>query len=444
MSMNQGSVLKSITLFALPMLLGNILQQMYNIVDTWVVGTYISSDALAAVGSVFTLMIFITSIFLGLCMGSGVVFSYAFATREYEILERRMQTAFLSIGVLMIIVTRLSLYGVDEILRWMNIPVSLHEMTKEYLVLIICGIPAIFVYNFFAAYLKSIGNSLIPLIWLGASTIVNIVLDLYFVIEMNLGIKGAAFATVVAEYLAGIGCFASCLIRDEHVKNMWRHWRFQIEDVKILLKYSCYTCLQQSVMNLGILMVQGIVNTFGASVMAAFATGVKIDAFAYMPAQEYGNATSVFLAQNYAAGDRERVRKGIRIGLITSASYCVLASAVIWIFAERLMTIFISPSKTDIIQTGVEYLHIEGAFYIGIGCLFLLYGFCRALGKPEMSLILTIISLGTRVWIAKISGSRGVVSGIWWAVPVGWFLADMVGFVWLVFRLKKDTQIVSA
>ena len=445
--MNKDSVFKTISLFALPMLIGNILQQMYNIVDTWIVGRYISSDALAAVGSVFSLMVFISSILLGLCMGSGVVFSYAFAQKEYEVLERRLGTSFCRIGIVMVVITAVSLILTNQILHWIHIPENLFHMTREYLVIIIFGIPAVFLYNFFAAYLKSVGNSVLPLLWLAISTVCNVVLDLYFIIGLQMGIKGAAYATIIAQYVSGIGCVMSCLVRDRHIRAMWKKITIQIEDVKILVRYSLYTCIQQSVMNLGILMVQGIVNTFGASVMAAFATGGKIDAFAYMPAQEYGNAASIFLAQNYASGDNKRVREGIGISILTSGIYCLSASAVIWIFAEDLMRIFVDASNTEIIQTGVEYLHIEGAFYIGIGFLFLLYGFCRALGNPEMSLVLTILSLGTRVVLAKISASgalgkitlgrwlgltgSGAVRGIWMAVPVGWFLADVVGFLWM-------------
>ena len=203
-------------------------------------------------------------------------------------------------------------------------------------------------------------------------------------------------------------------------------------------QFSFLTCLQQSVMNLGILMVQGLVNSFGTTVMAAFAAAVKIDSFAYMPVQDFGNAFSTFTAQNYGAGRTERIRAGIRSAVGCSIGFCLLISLGVWVLAKPLMLLFIKPEETEILAVGVQYLHIEGAFYCGIGCLFLLYGLYRAVERPGMSVVLTVISLGTRVALAYIlSGIPAVgVTGIWWSVPIGWFLADVTGF-WY-YRRKKE------
>lgn len=195
-------------------------------------------------------------------------------------------------------------------------------------------------------------------------------------------------------------------------------------------QFSFLTCLQQSVMNLGILMVQGLVNSFGTTVMAAFAAAVKIDSFAYMPVQDFGNAFSTFTAQNYGAGKTERIKAGIRSAVACSVFFCVLISLGVWLFAKPLMLLFIKPSETEILAVGVQYLRIEGAFYCGIGCLFLLYGFYRAVERPGMSVVLTVISLGTRVALAYLLSAVPAVgvTGIWWSVPIGWFLADAAGF----------------
>ena len=196
------------------------------------------------------------------------------------------------------------------------------------------------------------------------------------------------------------------------------------------------TCVQQSVMNLGILMVQGLVNSFGTTVMAAFAVAVKIDSFAYMPVQDFGNAFSSFIAQNFGAGRKDRIHAGFRGAVLVSLLFCLIISAVIWRFARPLMLLFVNEQETAIIAEGIRYLHIEGAFYCGIGCLFLLYGLYRALGRPGMSVVLTVISLGTRVALAYILSSIpeiGVV-GIWWSVPIGWILADAAGFVYFIRR----------
>ncbi|MCD8119345.1 MAG: MATE family efflux transporter [Lachnospiraceae bacterium] len=436
--LTKGSVFRAISLFALPMLLGNLLQQMYNVVDTWVVGKYISSDALAGVGSAYTLMVFLTSILLGMCMGSGVVFSLCFGQKDEKKLKESVGTAFLLIAAAAVILTLGAILLLDGILAWLNIPQEILGLTREYLFLVFLGIPAVFVYNFFAAYLKALGNALVPLVFLGISTGVNIVCDLLFVISFEWGTAGAAGATVLAQYVSGIGLCAWVFIRDPALRSAFAHIKSSRKGMREIAGYSVFTCLQQSVMNLGILMVQGLVNSFGTSIMAAFAAAVKIDSFAYMPAQEYGNAFSTFIAQNTGAGKRERVTGGIKCAALTSITYCMAASLILWFQAENLMQIFVSASERTIIAEGVRYLHIEGAFYCGIGCLFLLYGFYRAIGKPAMSLILTVISLGTRVALAYLLSSVesiGVV-GIWWAIPIGWFLADTVGVGYMMVKRR--------
>ena len=188
-------------------------------------------------------------------------------------------------------------------------------------------------------------------------------------------------------------------------------------------------------MNLGILMVQGLVNSFGTVVMAAFAAAVKIDAFAYMPVQDFGNAFSTFIAQNYGAKEDGRIRKGLKAAVSISIGFCLVVSLLVFICAKPLMMIFVN--EMDVIKEGVRYLRIEGSFYLGIGCLFLLYGLYRAIGKPAMSLVLTIISLGTRVLLAYILSSIVGVVGIWWSVPIGWFLADLFGFGYYILNKKK-------
>lgn len=192
-------------------------------------------------------------------------------------------------------------------------------------------------------------------------------------------------------------------------------------------------------MNLGILMVQGLVNSFGTVVMAAFAAAVKIDAFAYMPLQDFGNAFSTFIAQNYGANKKERIRKGIRSAIMTSVFFAIVVSVVVVLCAKPLLLIFVHAQETQILEVGISYLRVVGAFYCGIGVLFLLYGLYRAINKPAISLVLTIISLGTRVILAYVLSAVPAigVTGIWWAVPIGWFLADTVGIVWYWLKYKN-------
>ena len=204
------------------------------------------------------------------------------------------------------------------------------------------------------------------------------------------------------------------------------------ERIREILSFSMLTCIQQSVMNLGILMVQGLVNSFGTVIMAAFAAAVKIDAFAYMPVQEFGNAFSTFIAQNFGAKRYDRIRRGVRSAFLTAVIFSLIVSMLVFVFAEPLMLVFVRPEEVEILATGVEYLRIEGTFYCGIGILFLLYGYYRAIRMPGMSVVLTVISLGTRVVLSYVLASIPSigVEGIWWSIPIGWLLADAVGMLY--------------
>ena len=436
--LTKGPVFRTMGLFALPMILGNLLQLGYNVVDTWVVGRFVGSGALAAVGSAFALMTFLTSVLLGLCMGSGTVFSLCFGSRDSQRLEQSICASALLTGLLGAVITAGAFLGIDGILLWMNIPQEITGLTRGYLLLIFAGIPAVALYNYFAAYLKSLGNSVIPLIFLGISTLVNIGLDLLLVAVWRQGAAGAALATILSQYISGLGITAYTLARNPEMRRAFRRFRASRESMMEITRYSLLTCLQQSVMNLGILVVQGLVNSFGTAVMAAFAAGVKVESFAYMPVQEYANGFSTFIAQNMGAGQRARIRKGIRWAVMAVFSYCLMISLLFWFLARPLMLIFIDSSETAIIGEGVRYLHTVGPFYCGIGCLFLFYGLYRAMGKPAVSFVLTILSRGTRVALSYTLAALPAVGvmGIWWSIPIGWALADLAGF--LLYRRNRS------
>ena len=436
--LTKGPVMRTMLIFAVPMILGNLLQQCYNVADTLIVGRFLGADALAAVGSAYTLMTFLTSILLGLCMGSGAVFSICYGQKNEEGLKEGIAASFLLIGVIAILLNVLSFAGLDWIIVFLQVPKEIQGMMREYLWVIFWGIGATFLYNYFASLLRAVGNSAAPLLFLAASALLNIGLDLWFVVGLKRGVAGAAEATVIAQYVSGAGIGIYTWVHCPELHIGLRHFRIKRKCIQQIAGFSVLTCVQQSVMNLGILMVQGLVNSFGTTIMAAFAAAVKIDSFAYMPVQDFGNAFSTFIAQNYGAGEKERIKKGLKGAVAVSVVFCILISSAVWLFAEPLMLLFVSPQETAVIAEGVRYLHIEGAFYCGIGCLFLLYGLYRALGKPGMSVVLTMISLGTRVVLAYILSAVpafGVV-GIWWSVPIGWALADAAGL--LYYAVKKD------
>ena len=438
-NLTQGPITKTLVFFALPMIGGNMLQQLYNIADTLIVGRFIGSGALAAVGSSYTLMTFLTSILLGLCMGSGAVFSIRYGEGDMEKLHESLGASFVLILAVAAVLNLAVFLLIDPIMYLLQVPEEIYAMMREYLWVIFWGILATFLYNYFACLLRAVGNSVAPLIFLAVSSVMNIVLDLWFVLGFHWGVAGAAFATVLSQYVSGIGLAVYTYWKTPEFRIQPRYLKPKPAMLKEIGQFSFLTSVQQSVMNLGILMVQGLVNSFGTVIMAAFAAAVKIDSFAYMPAQEFGNAFSTFVTQNYGAGKSGRIREGIKKAVLMSVGFCLVISLLVFIFARPLMTIFVDPSETEILAAGVEYLRIEGAFYCGIGCLFLLYGLYRAIKRPGMSVVLTIFSLGTRVVLAY--GLSAIdfigVTGIWWSVPIGWALADLVGFLYYKKNKKK-------
>lgn len=438
--LTSGNITSGLWAFAVPLMLGNVIQQFYNLADTWIVGRYIGNIGLAAVGSSYTLMTFLTYIIIGLCLGNSTFISMEYGKKNIEKIRNGIYISFVmilavTVGIIIIF------YGfLDEIIKMLQVPKDTVADMKVYLVYVFIGFFATFIYNYISNVLRAIGNSVIPLIFLGVSVVLNVFLDILFVAVLKMGIMGAAVATVISQYISALGTFGYYFFQYPQLKVRKSDIKWNKSNFKSILSLSGFTCIQQSVMNFGILMVQGLVNSFGTTVMAAFAVAVKIDTLAYMPVQDFGNAFSVFVAQNYGANKVQRINEGIKSAVISIIIFCILVSSAVFVFANDFMKIFVS--NNQVISVGAEYLRIEGAFYVGIGILFMLYGFYRAVDKPVMSVVLTVISLGTRVILSYVlsSVSSVGVTGIWAAIPIGWFLADLVGLIYM----KKTKNVLKS
>lgn len=427
--LTQGGITRTLLTFTLPMMVSSLLQQCYNITDTLIVGQFIGRQALAAVGSAYALMVFLVSILSGLSMGSGTVFSQQFGAGDFPRMRRSIFMSFVFIGAIALLLNAAVFIWIDPILGWLSVPDDVYGMMRSYLVIIFTGIVFTFLSNFYSSLLRAVGDSMTPLVFFAISALLNIGLDLFFILVLDMGIEGAAVATVVSQAVGALLIVWHTYRKRSELRLRREDMRFDRAGFKEILSFSSLTCIQQSIMNFGILLVQGLVNSFGTVVMAAFAAAVKIDSFAYTPVQEFGNAFSTFVAQNFGAGKKDRIRSGVRSAVSVAVLFSVFVSVMIFIFARQLMLVFVRPEEVEIIDAGVRYLRIEGSFYVGIGLLFLLYGYYRAIRRPSMSVVLTVLSLGTRVglsyWLASVPGIGE--TGIWWSIPIGWALADIVG-----------------
>lgn len=432
--LTRGPIARSLVLFALPMMAGNLLQQFYNIADTLIVGRALGTDALAAVGSAYTLMTFLTSILLGLSMGSGALFSIYRGRGDEASLRSAIAHAF-GLILLLTLALNAAVYAfLNPILRLLHVPATVWGGMREYLLVVFAGLVATSVYNYLACLLRALGNSAAPLVFLGVSALLNVGLDLLFVPVLGWGIAGAAWATVIAQYVSAAGMLVYVLAKCKSLLPKRSELHLNRSILGEIFRLSSLTCAQQSVMNFGILMVQGLVNSFGATVMAAFAAAVKIDTFAYLPVQDFGNAYSTFAAQNFGAKRIDRIREGTRRAFLLSAGFGAALSIAVCALAAPLMRLFVDSGETAVVAAGVRYLRIEGALYAGIGCLFLFYGYFRAVQRPGVSVVLTAISLGTRVLLAYLLSAFWGEVGVWLSIPIGWVLADLAGLWFMKAR----------
>ena len=440
--MTRGNPTKTLIAFTFPMLIGNLFQQLYNIVDSVVVGRYVGKNALAAVGSSFMLMNFFSFVIIGLCMGAAVVYSYYFGEKNYSNLRKTIFISFSSIGIFTIVLSIILVFTTKGMLNLINTPEEIFLDSQKYLQTIFAGLIFVYLYNACSALLRSIGDSKTPLYFLILAAIINIVLDLLFVIVYDMGVFGVAFATVIAQGVSSILCLIYGLWKIEFIRLKKEDLVFDKGIFAMVSKFSFLTSIQQSIMTFGMVCVQGIVNTFGSDTIAAFTAAGKVDSIAYLPVQDFGNAFGTYVAQNKGAKKNDRIIQGVKSAIKTIIIFCLIMSIIIYMSSSSLMRIFVEASEVNVIKLGVEYLSIISVFYVLIGFLFMFYGFFRGIGELNISLILTIISLGTRVLMAYILSSIPSIAqrGIWWSVPIGWALADGIGFI--LYRRTKHKKLL--
>ncbi|QUH21378.1 MATE family efflux transporter [Alkaliphilus sp. B6464] len=440
--MTKENPTKAILTFAFPILVGNLFQQLYNIVDSVVVGRFIGKNALAAVGSSFMLMNFFSYIIIGLCLGASVVYSHFFGEKNYSSLKKTIFISFSTISIFTAILSILLVASTKHMLLLIKTPQSILESSKSYLQIIFGGLIFIFLFNACSALLRSIGDSRTPLYFLILAAIINIVLDLVFVIVFDMGVVGVALATIIAQAVSSILCLIYAFMKIPIIRISREDMVFDKNIALMVGRYGFLTSIQQSIMTFGMVCVQGLVNTFGPDTIAAFTAAGKIDSIAYLPVQDFGNAFSTYIAQNKGAKNASRIIEGVKSASRTIIIFCLILSVIIFVSSSNLMRIFVNANEVNVINLGVEYLSVISMFYVLIGFLFMFYGFFRGIGALRVSLILTVISLGTRVIMAYTLSSMPQIAqrGIWWSVPIGWALADTIGFI--TYRKMKKNELL--
>lgn len=362
-------------------------------------------------------------------MGTSVVLSQYFGAGDYTKLRKSISTAFIFMLLLTIIMSLTTIIFTKPMLMIMKTPKEILNSSTNYLQIIFGGLIFTFLFNFSSAVLRSVGDSKTPLYFLILASIINIILDLLFVINFNMGVIGVAIATVIAQGVSSLLCLVYAFVKLPVIRIKAKEFVFDRALFSMIKKYSLLTALQQSIMTFGMVCVQGLVNSFGTDTMAAFTAAGKVDSLAYLPVQDFGNAFATYVAQNKGAGNFERIKISVKSAVRTIIVFCIISSTVILLSSKHLMQIFVSSNEVKVIHIGIQYLSVISVFYVLIGFLFMFYGYFRGMGNLKTSIVLTIVSLGTRVSMAYFLSSFPKIAekGIWWSIPLGWALADMLG-----------------
>ncbi|MDP3486488.1 MAG: MATE family efflux transporter, partial [Bacillota bacterium] len=426
--MTQGSAAKLILTFSLPMLVGNIFQQMYNMVDSIVVGRFVGPNALAAVGTSFPIIFLLISLVLGLTMGSGVVISQFFGAKQTDKVRRAVSTALSFQLVFALIMSMLGLVLSRPLLLLLRTPPEIITESVAYMQIFFGGLIFMFAYNAFAGILRSLGDSKTPLYFLMISSLINIGLDIYFVAGLGWGVRGVALATLIAQGFSSVLCLVYVYKRVPLLRFTRAEWVFDMDIFKTMLRIGIPSSIQQTVASIGMMAMQALVNSFGSVTIAAYTAASRMDSFAMMPIMTLGMAVSTFTGQNIGANRLDRVRSGLwaTTGLVVVS--CILVSILVFTVGPQMIQVFITAEETEVIARGVEYLQTVSIFYVVFGIMVIFNGVLRGAGDAMVPMVTTIVALITRVsvgyWLVTIPSIS--YRGIWWAIPAGWVVGTII------------------
>ncbi|MEA4890886.1 MAG: MATE family efflux transporter [Clostridiaceae bacterium] len=407
MNMTQGQPWRLILRFALPLLLGNILQQLYNIVDSAVVGNFVGKTALAAVGTAFPVIFLINSLFMGIGMGATIIISQYYGAGDRQSVKKAIDTIYLA---MLVIVVPLSVLGIllsHPLLLLMNTPADTIGQATTYMQIIFIGTLASFGYNINSGILQGLGDSRSPLIYLSIATVLNIILDLAFVLLWHWDVAGVAWATIISQLVSFLFGIYHINRRQAYIRIHLRHLDFDWNILKDSVRLGLPAGLQNMFFSLGTMVLQSLINSYQSTFMAGFNGASKIDSFAFLPLLTFSTAIMTYVGQNIGAGRLDRVKKGIRSTLVLSTVVSLAICTLILLTAGYLMRLF--TDEPDVILAGEAYLIRVVPFYILLSVLFIVNGALRGAGESIIPLVATMASL----WLAR--------------VPLAYFLADRFG-----------------
>jgi putative MATE family efflux protein len=437
----QGNVASSIFRFAVPMLIGNIFQQLYNVVDSIIVGKFIGKEALAAVGASFPIIFTLISLIIGISMGFTIIISQFYGAKEYEKIKRAVDTMNVFLIVSSIFVSIAGYFSCEAIFRLMQLPENIIPDAVAYLKIYFIGMISFFGFNGVTAILRGVGDSKTPLYFLIISTLLNIFLVLLMVLHFNAGVEGVAWATIISHSTAFI--IAIFYVNKYHslIKISFSKLMFDKDIFITTLKIGLPSGIQHTFVSLGMIALFGIVNSFGTDVIAAFTVAGRIDSFAMIPAMSFSAALTTFVGQNIGANQLERVRAGLISGIWMSGIVSISSSILFFFFSFEIMSWFTNDYR--VIEIGVEYLVIVSSFYLFFSTMFMINGVLRGAGDTLIPMFITLFSLWIiRIPIAWILSKHIGEKGVWWAVPIAWFIGMLFSYFYYIYGNWKKKNII--
>lgn len=436
--MTEGNVTKNIFFFTIPIFLGNIFQQMYNTADAVIVGRFSGKEALAAVGTAGPIMNIVIFFVVGFSLGSAILMAEFYGAEDIEKLKKEIATTIKAGAVFIFLLSAVALFSVKYILILMNTPIEIMEMAEGYLRIIIIGLIFSFLYNILSAEMRAVGDSKTPLGILVIAVVLNIGLDIYFIKNLGMGVKGAAYATVISQIVAVVISLLNIYFRMPVLRLTLKEFVIDLTLLKKTMSYSLSYAVQQTIIFTGAVFVQGAVNPLGIDSIAAFNSGSRIDGFILTPGDSMGAALTTFISQNRGAGKDERIFKGFKSALTMSLLYCVATAILIFIFSGSIMKIFIESSETEAIFLGRTYLKTIAFFYILTALCNTLQGFFRGFGRMDVTLIATFIQIPIRVVLSYMLTKYMGISGVAVGMGIGWiFMASYEGYLYMRYRNRR-------
>ena len=432
--------LKALLLFAFPMIIGNLFQQFYTMVDSVVVGRFVSENALAAVGASYSLTNVFISIAIGGGVGASVLVSRYFGARDYRRMKTSVSTALISFLVVSLALGGLGLLLGDQIMEVLNTPENIMEDAVTYLNIYFMGLPFLFMYNVLSAMFNALGKSRIPLYLLIFSSVFNVVLDLIMVCSFHMGVSGVAWATLIAQGISAVMAFL-IFIREMRSYQSGEEIRwFDRREFGSMCRIALPSILQQSTVSIGMMLVQSVVNSFGAQMLAGYSAGMRIESICIVPMAAMGNVMSSFTAQNLGAKQQERVVKGYHTAYGIVFGFGILICVILEIFYRPLILMFLGEEGTALaLNTGMSYMRFIGFFFSFIGLKMITDGLLRGAGDMKMFTVANLVNLGIRVVVAVTMAPRFGIAFVWYAVPMGWLANYLISFARYKTGILKST-----